>query len=275
MSDNFKIGLFKSLALLKDYLSEILVVGGWVPYLYYQYYLKDKNIQPLLTKDIDIALPKILPVKNKAIADILKEAGFKENFTSLDELPAIAFYGNIEGHDVEIEFITDLKGSRDDKNKNIQKGLIAQPLRYISVLTENPLLIEIDDFLLEDNNFLKIRIPKPGAFIFHKILTFRRRKEKAKKAKDLYYIFDILANCPGLNEEIINGIKDIRQAHTAWFRQFMNNLNNHIVAANSDAVYLITSQKPEKAFANLNEEQFKQYILSIFMEFQKNFKFFA
>ena len=70
MSDNFKIGLFKSLALLKDYLSEILVIGGWVPYLYYQYYLKDKNIQPLLTKDVDIVLPKILPVKNKTITAI-------------------------------------------------------------------------------------------------------------------------------------------------------------------------------------------------------------
>lgn len=122
MTDNFKIGLFKSLAILKDYLSDILLVGGWVPYLYYQYYLKDKNKLPLLTKDIDIALPSILPIKNKLIITLLKEAGFRENYKSLDDLPAISFYGNVEGNDVEIEFITDLKGSGETKNKKFSKA---------------------------------------------------------------------------------------------------------------------------------------------------------
>jgi len=51
--DDFKKGLFKTLAILKDYLQDIVIAGGWAPLIYYHYLLSNKNLNPLRTKDID------------------------------------------------------------------------------------------------------------------------------------------------------------------------------------------------------------------------------
>lgn len=39
---------------------------------------------------------------------------------------------------------------------------------------------------------LMVKVPTPAAYIFHKGLIFTRRKDRGKRAKDFYYIFDSL-----------------------------------------------------------------------------------
>ena len=62
--------------------------------------------------------------------------------------------------------------------------------------------VEIDDFYVGgEPRYLEVLVPTPAAFIFNKGLVFRRRNNHLKKAKDLYYIFDILANLEGTERQ--------------------------------------------------------------------------
>ncbi len=270
MPKDFKAGFLKTLWILRDYLSEIVIGGGWVPLVYYHYLLADKSKEPIRTRDIDLMVHEKLPViGSKTVNQLLSEAGLEAKFKSLETPPVICYEGNIDGYEVEIEFLTHQKGAREDAVIEVQKGLKAQSLRFISISIDNTLEVEIDDFPVEDGlPLLKVKVPSPGAYIFHKGLVFARRAREQKKAKDLYYIFDILANCPELKERIIAELKKLREAYPAgWFKTFKKNLKTYFSTITSDGVSLITGQRPLTAFPNLNDEQFKQYVLGIFQEF--------
>lgn len=47
MPDKFKLEFFKTLSILKDYLPNIVIAGGWAPLIYYHYLLSDKTKVPL------------------------------------------------------------------------------------------------------------------------------------------------------------------------------------------------------------------------------------
>ncbi len=78
MSREFKESLFYALWLLHDYLPDIVLCGGWVPFIYREYIVKKKPRPPLRTKDIDLATPGKLEVKgNRSIDQILEDAKFE------------------------------------------------------------------------------------------------------------------------------------------------------------------------------------------------------
>ncbi len=185
MSENFKGGFLKTLWILRDYLSEIVIGGGWVPLVYYHYLLADKSKDPIRTGDIDFMVNVKIPViGSKTVDQLLLEAGFTPNFKSL-ETPPIKFYeGKIDGYEVEIEFLTNQVGAKDDVVIEVQEGLNAQALRYISISIENVIEVEIDDFAVRDElSSLIVKVPLPGAYIYHKGLTFVLRKNGSKKQK--------------------------------------------------------------------------------------------
>ena len=71
--DDFKRGLFKTLAILEDYIQDIIISGGWAPLIYYHYLLSDKNLNPLRTKDIDIVVPsKLKKTADKTIDELCR-----------------------------------------------------------------------------------------------------------------------------------------------------------------------------------------------------------
>jgi len=270
MPEDFKSGFLKTLWIIRDYLSEIVIGGGWVPLIYYHYLLADKSREPIRTRDIDLMVKLKLPViGSKTLDQLLVEAGFKPNFKSRETPPVICYDGNIDGHEVEIEFLTDQRGAKEDTVIEVQKGLNAQSLRFISIPLTNVIEVEIDDIPVGDgSSLLKVKIPSPGAYIFHKGLVFVRRKQQQKKAKDLYYIFDILANCLELREQIIKELKELKKVFPhPWFRRFIRKLEDNFSNLTSEGVLLVLSQRPAGAFTNLNDEQFKQYVLGTLQEF--------
>jgi len=269
MANSFKKGFFKTLEILRDYLPDIVIAGGWAPLIYYHYLLSNKEIEPLRTKDIDIVVPNKLEKRPaRTIDESLIEAGFKPRFKSRHTLPAVSYEGNIEGSEVEIEFLTELRGSGEDVVIKVQEGLNAQALRFISLLLENTIVVKIADYILPEGENLQVRVSTPAAFIFNKGLIFTRRNKRAKKAKDLYYIFDILANCQELHGEIIDSFSEFKENyHTSWLRRFIKNLNAYFSDITSEGVYMVPTQRPDGTFPNMNDEQFAQYVLGIFKEF--------
>jgi len=68
MPEDFKIGFLKTLGLLKPYLSEVVIGGGWVPLIYYHYLLGKMEVEPIRTKDIDLFVPESVPLISLLLA---------------------------------------------------------------------------------------------------------------------------------------------------------------------------------------------------------------
>jgi hypothetical protein len=268
MPKDFKTGFLKVLWILRDYLPVIVVGGGWVPFLYYHYLVADKSREPIRTRDIDLLVDSHVPVfGGKSVDGLLLEARFKPVFKSSDTPPVIHYEGTIEGEEVEIEFLTDQRGAKDDVVIEVQQGLHAEALRFISIPIIHAIDVTIDDFQIgAEHRPFTVRVPSPEAYIFHKGLIFERRKDKQKKAKDLYYIFDILANCPELRERIIKGLNGFRKEHASWFSSFLQNLQRNFSDLTAEGIPMISSQRPAGAFPRLTEKQFRRYALAVFQE---------
>ena len=54
MADISKRAFLRTIWLLKDYLADIVIGGGWAPLIYYHYLLGDKTKNPARTFDIDL-----------------------------------------------------------------------------------------------------------------------------------------------------------------------------------------------------------------------------
>jgi hypothetical protein len=268
MPQDFKAGFLKTLWILRDYLSVIVIGGGWVPLLYYHYLVADKSREPIRTRDIDLFVDSHVPiVGEKSVDRLLQGAGFKPTFKSSDTPPVIHYEGTIDGEEVEIEFLTDQRGARDDVVIEVQKGLHAEALRFISIPVSHAIEVTIDDFRIGGEYYpLRVKVPSPEAYIFHKGLIFDRRKDRQKKTKDLYYIFDLLANCPEIKERIIQGLKRFEKEYPPWFSRFSKNLQKNFSDLTADGILMISSQRPTAAFPKLTDEQFREYILGIFQE---------
>jgi hypothetical protein len=268
MPNDFKVGFLKTLWILRDYLSVIVIGGGWVPLIYYHYLLADKSRMPIMTRDIDLFVDTKIPVVGKTLLNrLLLNAGFEPVFKSSDIPPVVHYEGIIEGQEVEIEFLTNQRGAKDDVVIEVQKGLQAEALRFLSISISDTIEVTIDDFWTEGNySPLKVKVPSPEAYIFHKGLIFGRRSDKRKKAKDLYYIFDILANCPEFNERIIEGLRGFERKYPSWFSRFIKGLKENFSDLTADGILMVSSQRPAGAFSNLTDDQFKEFILGIFQE---------
>ena len=268
MPNDFKVGFLKTLWILRDYLSVIVIGGGWVPLIYYHYLLADKSRMPIMTRDIDLFVDTKIPVVGKTLLNsLLLNAGFEPVFKSSDIPPIVHYEGIIEGQEVEIEFLTNQRGAKDDVVIEVQKGLQAEALRFLSISIRHTIEVTIDDFWTEGNySPLKVKVPSPEAYIFHKGLIFGRRSDKRKKAKDLYYIFDILANCPEFNEQIIEGLRGFERKCPSWFSRFIKGLKENFSDLTADGILMVSSQRPAGAFSNLTDDQFKEFIIGIFQE---------
>lgn len=274
MSDDFKKGFLRTLWILKVYLPEIVIGGGWAPLIYYHYLFKDKSKLSIRTRDIDLFVNLNLPLLgDKTVDQLLEDAGLQGKFKGFNDPPVVYYEGTVDGEDVEIEFLTDLRGAKKDVVIEVQKGLNATALRFVSIILENTIAVEIDDLLIDGEiHPLIINAPSPEAYIFHKGLIYNRRLGKAKEAKDLYYIFDILSNCLQLEEGIINGLKILGEAYPKWFNKFIHNFENSFSDLGAEGVTMISQQRPAGAFPDLNDAQFKQYTFGQFQNLLNQIK---
>ncbi len=76
--DKFKFGFFKTLVIIREYLPQIVIGGGWVPLIYYHYLVGDKTKNPIRTMDIDLYVKKNVPViGSRTLDQLLTEAGLR------------------------------------------------------------------------------------------------------------------------------------------------------------------------------------------------------
>ncbi len=146
------------------------LIGSW-SFLVYQKYLGAKSL-PFVTLDVDFLIPN--PFHGKDHPDLLEQLeklGFRHDFRS----DGSVFLWKA---DFLIEFLTPEKGRGSAHAVHFKKlGLKAVPLRYLGLLLEDPIIISV--------NGIKVRVPNPANYFFHKLIISARRKNLAKSGKDL------------------------------------------------------------------------------------------
>lgn len=266
MTHHFSQGLFKTLWILRDYLPEIVVGGGWAPFLYYRYLLGDTNREPIFTRDIDLLVkPEVPVIGQQTIDQLLAKEGFRTVYKTRDTPPLIHYEGEFEGEPVEIEFLTDQVGSDSDLVLKVQPDLHAEALRFISLVVENTTTLRIShEAFPEKESQLVVKVPTPAAYIFQKGLVYRRRRDRRKGDKDLYYIFDIITGCHKLMPSIMEDFTGFAQRYKAWFRTFTSNLDTDFSEPYSEGVLRVAEQRPTDAFQDFEIDQFKHYVYGTF-----------
>ena len=254
--------LARGLATIGPYLDVVVVAGGWVPHIYELLYDASTAGRAPRTRDIDLAVPRSVPARRQSIDELLKEAGFRCEFHSLDSPPVTKYVATHEvDDDMEIEFITDAPGASEAAIM-VQPDLTAQELHYVGLLLESPWSVDLA-VLTDGEVELTILVPRPGAFVFHKSLVFKNRRDRLKAEKDLYYVFFVLDAFPKWRDVIAVELKHLAEQKSAWFKKSIGSLNAIFDGPESVGVAALLNQKPRTDFPRLSDQQFRQYAFSV------------
>lgn len=84
-----------------------------------------------------------------------------------------------------------------------------------------------------------LTFPTPEAYCYQKGLSFVERADPKKKAKDLYYVYDLLANYPELRARCETEIPKLRASFPPkWYARFLDNLDSHFKTPESEGAVL-------------------------------------
>ena len=152
-------------------LDEIMVIGSWCIYFYKNYFTEADYTSSIRTRDIDFLMPRRLKRKgNIDLPMLFRDLGFVVDFS-----PKGAF--RLVHPELIIDFVVPEKGKGDDNPFPIpQLGLSAQKLRFLEILLENPMKIEVDNFTLT--------LPHPAAFALQKLIISWGRPKEEKRLKE-------------------------------------------------------------------------------------------
>lgn len=237
--------LFKTLAALGDYVQDIVLVGGWVTHIYALIWPGEQRILERRTFDVDAAVRETLPVRSRLRLDSQLEAqGYIVRLGGMSG-PAAQRFENPENEDLlDIEFLFPLTGSSEHQTVEIQEGVAAQALRYLNILLDSVMEVYASGELPGgDVVTLPIRVPVPGAFIYHRGLAFVERTDRRMQAKDLYYIFETWTNYPDRRDYIVREIDELRQRYPRrWYDRFRANLGRLFSSDIAEGVLLVAQQ---------------------------------
>jgi hypothetical protein len=217
-----------------------VVVGGGFALFIYKLYLADQALEnfPVGTRDVDSLIPRKVPdTSKKNIAQHMATAGFKQHHKAMDHPATEAYVKEIEGVEVEIEFLTS-DDSRKDKHANVNvSGIIAQPLRYLNMSLQ--MTTEFKTY-----SGVTGRVVTPGAWMFHKGLTFTRRKSTLKQLKDLYGIWYVTTQLGTFSNQAIEEFHLLAKLNQSWFKGFRKNLLSWHQDVTPDKWSILEGQDP-------------------------------
>ena len=202
--DSFEKAFHETLqALGQENLDNLIIVGGWCPYLYAQYVWK-RTIPFPKTQDIDFAVRSMNPDRfSEPVYAKLIKANLVPKKIDIDDDNRTQF-NYVEGKfSVPIEFIT--------SPKVLPKGQIPRMVPYVAcdsvdevafALKMPPLRQEIE----YKGDVLNVQITSPSAFIVVKGLLIEHRTDGKKIDKDLASIAFVLRYSPD-PEEIIDELR--------------------------------------------------------------------
>ena len=160
-------------------LRDLILIGGWCPILYREWFHHPPEISLLRTADIDFLIRNPPNIRREVnISALLQELGFD---LLTDYVSGHAKYSHPE---LDVEFLIPELGKGQDAPYLIQRLHInAQGLRYLSMLQDSVMTIRYHD--------IAVNVPEPAAYVLHKLIVSQERADAAKREKDLRIASDI------------------------------------------------------------------------------------
>jgi hypothetical protein len=178
---------------LADYREHLVVVGGWVPWIYREFLWRQSKYFPVKTSDIDIGVKEFFEFRGEQIAERLKGTRYASvPVYSLERTPVqISIRSGSE--DYPIDFITGEYSSPAVIQKMTGKDLYVSAIDFFDFLLRHTMGIPCGHRGKE----YSLVVPTPAAYFFHKAITLLSHRDEGEKwKKDLYYLFYILDNMP-------------------------------------------------------------------------------
>lgn len=180
---------FNVLGDIREYLPDLTLVGGWMPYLYSNYLWKTNVRNPVITVDIDFGVDQAVSRDySKTIFETLSSLGYKERHPQMDRMIPVVLYKE----KVPVEFITYPTADIKIIEKMVGRQVQINKIEKFDFLLKHRITINVK---VGKKNY-SLNCPKPSAFLYHKGATFIDRENIEKRAKDLYYMYFILRYGP-------------------------------------------------------------------------------
>lgn len=132
--------LLEIMCILKGYINEMVLVGGWVPYLLLEKYNEDDNFKHVGSIDIDLVLdPKLINQGNyDSIVEILNKNGYVPRKDRLDNMIEFSFERAIKDKTIQIDFLSTNYPTRPRKrHRTVQPNLKARTLQGALIALEH------------------------------------------------------------------------------------------------------------------------------------------
>jgi len=178
---------FSVLEDIHDYLPDLTLVGGWLPYIYTNFLWKTSVRNPVTTVDIDFGIDQSVTREySKTIFETLSFLDYKERHLNMDRMFPVVLYKE----KIPVEFITYPSVDIKAIEKMLGRQIHINKIDKFDFLLKHQISINIQT--KKKNKTYLINCPKPSTFLYNKGATFVDRENKEKQAKDLYYMYFIL-----------------------------------------------------------------------------------
>jgi hypothetical protein len=222
----FEPALRRILWELRDYMPYLVVIGGWVPYLYQRHGgFAAWAGRISLTAEVDVLLtPGTKRLDRRPVAELLRASGFEP----VAGTSGAAWQADPQAGE-RVEFLMSNLGTA--RQEGFPQPVAEQP---------NLAAVALDDlqFLYRHTGTLtmpmvaadgwahplSVRVPLLGAYVVNKAITFSRRRQHLesgvivqtpKRAKDLLYLHDVLAGGKDVADRISGDLASIRAGDAA------------------------------------------------------------
>lgn len=200
---------------LGPYLQDVVLIGGWVPYVYKHYGEFDGWAGvDTFTRELDVLVDRPLPRDGRPpLAELLRNSNFSPEKQGAS--PAVWVRGV---HEVDkIEFLAPHQGTARALGTSVpvedQPGLSAIPLTELELLLTHTQPLQLPAAGATPS--VEVRVPTLGAYVVTKALTFIARGARTdedgapKLVKDLLYLRDLMATGDEVVARIVSDIDEI------------------------------------------------------------------
>jgi hypothetical protein len=244
--------LIKVMDDLADFLPYLVLVGGWVPYIYAKYIWKNVPNMAVTTGDIDFGVGARDYEGKDTVASRVQRLGYGERHVSMDRMvPFVPVVKDASGDlKAEVEFIADPKVPRKTVNRILGKEVKVNEIEHFSVLLSSVVTAQM--------GARDIQIPAESMFTFHKLLTFVDRENREKLRKDLYYVYYMLRFCPK-KEQLIDDVAALIKKRKEG-KQVKDNLKEYFNSVDSRGPLFVEQENgPDPYIGDPRKDIFERF----------------
>ena len=163
---------FVSLLNENGLLPHVVLVGSWAEYLYQHGNVLEGFISAAKTLDVDFLIRnQHRPNPMVDVVSLASENGYTVDFDYMEGTTKLYTPQNLE-----IEFLIPQYGVGDIRVLSTNLGVKAQALRHMDILLTHSMTVLFHD--------LEILVPRPEAYVVHKVVINPNRKNKQEKDRE-------------------------------------------------------------------------------------------